>query len=398
MRLIVIEGERPGAILPLAEGETMVGRHPDCAIRIPSEHVSGRHCVFVSGPDGLRVRDLGSTNGVQVEGQRVGEALLAHDARVRIGDWVLGVDLEGALPPPVAGTGFGLARVSSSDSGDITTESRPAPRSGAAMGRGRWGEAARRTWAVVLGLPWTVRLASIFALAGLLLLVAPGGLMSQLARVSAAAEEQAVDRGRALAIALAARNASAFEEHDDLVLDVSLVKGEPGVRRALVVDAHGTVRAPPERARQSVTGTAAFIEASEHGDVTALRGDGGTWSILAPIRAGPVDGAPATVEGWAFLEVDVAVMAASSKVGAGRVGAAILTLALVMTGAFVLARRLAVRPLTDLQEDLEQAMRGHAAAIRVSYAWTQADELARSINRLLERWRKAGAAEDRDDG
>jgi hypothetical protein len=309
-----------------------------------------------------------------------------------------GVDLEGALPPPVAGTGFGLPQGSCSDARDITTESRPAPPAGAAPGRGRWGEVVRRTWDVALGLPWTVRLASIFVLAGFLILVAPGGLLSQIARVSTAAEEQAVERGRALAVALAARNASAFEARNDLMLDVSLAQGEPGVRRALVTDARGTVRAPPERARQSLAGTPAFAEAFERGDVTAQRGDGATWSILAPIRAGPVEGAPVAIEGWAFLEVDTVAMTAGSKAGAGRVGGAILTLTLVMIGAFVLAHRLAVRPLTDLQEDLELALRGHAGAVRVSHAWTQADDLARSINRVLERWRKAGASDRRNEG
>ncbi len=393
MRLVVIEGSHPGEILPLPEGETLVGRDPACALRLPSAHVSARHCTFTAGSDGLEVRDLGSTNGVWVDGRPVREARLRHRARVRIGDWTLGVDLGEPLPPPVEGAGFGRTPGPGPDSGDLPTESRPMPVETHPPPGGGGVGILRRALDRGRGLPWSLRLGSVFALAGALLLVAPGGgLLAQQARIASAAEEQAVLRGQALALALAARNADALGRHDDLRLDVSLASDAPGVRRALVTDALGRVRAPSATPRQSAGDRAAFARAAELMATTMLETGPGVWSILVPIRASPVGGGPAAPEGWAWVEFDARAAARASSPGRGRLAGALLTVGLVLGGAFVLARRLAVRPLAVLRDDLELALGGHARAVGEPRGWAQAEALARSVNRLLERWRRAGCA------
>ncbi len=49
----------------------IVGRHPDCDARLDSLRVSRRHCCMTVTDDGVIVRDLGSTNGIRINGQRV---------------------------------------------------------------------------------------------------------------------------------------------------------------------------------------------------------------------------------------------------------------------------------------------------------------------------------------
>jgi pSer/pThr/pTyr-binding forkhead associated (FHA) protein len=49
----------------------MVGRHPQCDARLDSLRVSRRHCILTEDGGEVVVRDLGSTNGIRINGQRV---------------------------------------------------------------------------------------------------------------------------------------------------------------------------------------------------------------------------------------------------------------------------------------------------------------------------------------
>ena len=58
----------------------VVGRHPDCDARLNSPRVSRWHCCLTEVDGEVWVRDLGSTNGTWIDGQRV------SSGRLRIGD------------------------------------------------------------------------------------------------------------------------------------------------------------------------------------------------------------------------------------------------------------------------------------------------------------------------
>lgn len=60
----------------------VVGRHPQCDARLDSIRVSRRHCCLSEDKDSgeVVVRDLGSTNGIRINGQRV------ESGRLRQGD------------------------------------------------------------------------------------------------------------------------------------------------------------------------------------------------------------------------------------------------------------------------------------------------------------------------
>lgn len=81
-----VNGER----LPLAPPGIVVGRGNDVDLRVNDPGVSRRHLELrvVEDAAGLRisVHDLGSTNGVLVNGKRVENATLADGAEIRIGN------------------------------------------------------------------------------------------------------------------------------------------------------------------------------------------------------------------------------------------------------------------------------------------------------------------------
>jgi DNA-binding winged helix-turn-helix (wHTH) protein len=61
-------------VLPLAEGENVVGRGRDAQVRIPASEVSRRHARIVVATASTMVEDLGSRNGTFVRGQPVNRA------------------------------------------------------------------------------------------------------------------------------------------------------------------------------------------------------------------------------------------------------------------------------------------------------------------------------------
>ena len=84
--LRIAAGNKQGNSISLPQGKFLVGREEDCHLRPNSDLVSRHHCVFTVDQFSLRLRDLGSTNGTFVNGQRlVGAVNLKPGDRVLIG-------------------------------------------------------------------------------------------------------------------------------------------------------------------------------------------------------------------------------------------------------------------------------------------------------------------------
>src|SRR3954454_4661963 len=65
----------------------LLGRHPECDIQIDSRKISRRHCCIAQVSDYLVVRDLGSTNGIRVNGIRTLEGRLKNGDELTIGSF-----------------------------------------------------------------------------------------------------------------------------------------------------------------------------------------------------------------------------------------------------------------------------------------------------------------------
>jgi hypothetical protein len=105
---------RGGSIdVQLPEGETVLGRALDCGIVIDSPVVSRRHAAMVIRGDEVVLRDLGSRNGLVINGNPLrGEAKLSKGDLFSIGDIefllirrqpALEAGERSSLSPPVAG-------------------------------------------------------------------------------------------------------------------------------------------------------------------------------------------------------------------------------------------------------------------------------------------------------
>ena len=63
----------------------LLGRHPECDIQIDSRKISRRHCCIAQVNEYFVVRDLGSTNGLRINGVRVLEGRLTDGDELIIG-------------------------------------------------------------------------------------------------------------------------------------------------------------------------------------------------------------------------------------------------------------------------------------------------------------------------
>lgn len=98
--LKVVGGKQHGSLIPLQTKKFLVGREQDCQLRPTSESVSRHHCVFTLDDFSIRLRDLGSTNGTFVNGQRVqGQVVLQPDDRILIGKLEFEIVIQGAVAP-----------------------------------------------------------------------------------------------------------------------------------------------------------------------------------------------------------------------------------------------------------------------------------------------------------
>ena len=90
---------RSAPVVALQRPVILIGRHPDCDVRIDLPQVSRRHCCVALAYDRLMIRDLGSRNGLRVNGRRVDEVRLRPGDEVAIAQVLFRLEDEPAAQP-----------------------------------------------------------------------------------------------------------------------------------------------------------------------------------------------------------------------------------------------------------------------------------------------------------
>jgi pSer/pThr/pTyr-binding forkhead associated (FHA) protein len=80
--LIPLDGGPP---IQITRDVTVLGRREYCDIQIDHPSLSKRHCVLVKTEGLLVIRDLATTNGTKVKGQKIRWAALLPDDRISFG-------------------------------------------------------------------------------------------------------------------------------------------------------------------------------------------------------------------------------------------------------------------------------------------------------------------------
>lgn len=87
--LIMLEGDLPGQVFRLRPGRQVIGRRPECDIRVRERAVSGMHAEVIRVRDTVTINDLASTNGTLLNGLRIRTPVpLAQGNLLKLGNCV----------------------------------------------------------------------------------------------------------------------------------------------------------------------------------------------------------------------------------------------------------------------------------------------------------------------
>ncbi|MFT3842095.1 MAG: sigma 54-interacting transcriptional regulator [Myxococcaceae bacterium] len=106
-RLTIVSGPGTGGST-LLDQPLVVGSSESAGFKLEDETVSGNHVELTPRADGVRVKDLGSTNGTQVAGARITEALVESEATLTVGKTLLRISVfEADLGAPLGPSELG---------------------------------------------------------------------------------------------------------------------------------------------------------------------------------------------------------------------------------------------------------------------------------------------------
>ncbi len=105
LKLIIEDDEGRKTVVPFVRDEITIGRQEGNTIRLTERNVSRRHARLVRQNGHVVVEDLGSYNGVLINGERIqGQTELRDGDLIQIGDYDLAVQNESALLATTAPT------------------------------------------------------------------------------------------------------------------------------------------------------------------------------------------------------------------------------------------------------------------------------------------------------
>ena len=101
-RLVSYKDGKQDLAFPVADALTAIGRSPDNLIQLTDPDVSKYHAAVFRKTNVWHLKDVGSKNGVLVNGQRVREAVLKHGDKITVGstELVFEVDTTGSAWVP----------------------------------------------------------------------------------------------------------------------------------------------------------------------------------------------------------------------------------------------------------------------------------------------------------
>ncbi|MFL5445610.1 MAG: FHA domain-containing protein [Myxococcales bacterium] len=100
MKLIIEDDEGQTRVVPVVGDEVTIGREDGNTVRLPERNVSRRHARLVRNDGYFVIEDLGSYNGVRINGARIDTPRRVQEGdRIQIGDYDLGIE---GKPEPAA--------------------------------------------------------------------------------------------------------------------------------------------------------------------------------------------------------------------------------------------------------------------------------------------------------
>jgi len=99
-KLVLLSAGMTGRTHELKVDKTTIGRVEDNTFPIAEPSVSSHHCEILLKGNEVTVKDLGSTNGTFIAGEKVTEAVLKPGQILRLGQIEMRLETEATAPAP----------------------------------------------------------------------------------------------------------------------------------------------------------------------------------------------------------------------------------------------------------------------------------------------------------
>lgn len=113
-KIVVLSEGLTGRSFDLKVDKTTVGRLEDNAFQISEQSVSSHHCELLLKGSDVIVRDLNSTNGTYINGEKISEKVLKPGQILRLGNVEARLETDGAGAPAV-GAGASAAAAAAAE-------------------------------------------------------------------------------------------------------------------------------------------------------------------------------------------------------------------------------------------------------------------------------------------
>jgi hypothetical protein len=409
--LRILSGPQAGGILELKMGRNLVGRAPNCDIKITSPGVSKEHSEIVVYSDKIVVTDLKSSNGTYLNGvrmqtglMRLGDKLGIHDVLV---DIIPAPEKRAQAPAPMAAQpGYGVP-------GMPMPQGMPQPMGGMPqpMGAGPAGPAPEAAPAYNPGglkavwerfqeylervaLPGVYKIPTflefrmvllgfvvIFIFVTTLLAMIP---MVQITRASIVTESKR--RAASIARTLATINQAGLLQNNYSSLTTNQAESEDGVKQVLIVQqSDGMILAPASRA--GTTPDLPFVhQARREMRPETVEIDSSTIGASFPIGLFDPNTGEQSIKAHAIVLYDIGSMAFDDGRAISLFMQTLVIASLVGLVLFFFMYKLVEYPLVTLNQQLDAAMREKNDNTSVDFIFPPLQALIGNINSLLTRY------------
>jgi hypothetical protein len=399
-----LSGPTAGQIVQLTKHSTLLGRAPNCDIKIANANVSKEHTRIEVFDDKLIVTDAGSRNGTFVNGVQIrsskvksGDKISIHDVMFEVQKVPQGWSPHAQNPyaqsaPPQY---YGNAAYQQQPQDDSASQPDSSGSPAADLLQGRYPRFAQlaETYMDRVVLPGIYRLPEIFEfkwvlagfMAGFIILVTALSMIPLAQILKSSIEEESQQHALTIATTLAKVNLPALQQGADTSVNVDIATSRPGVKKAFIIsNMEGNIIAPASQAG-SFPDVPYIHEGRKAGKEAVYQIDDNTVVALYPISFYNSETGSHAITHWAVVLYDMSTLAVDN----GRVLSLFITtlfIALILgLILFYFLYRVIEYPIRSINQQLDTALKDGLETIHVTYQFPALHTLASNVSSALTR-------------
>jgi len=426
-----LNGPLAGQIVPLTKASTLMGRAPNCDIKIPSANISKEHTRIEVFDDKLIISDAGSRNGTFLNGIQIrshkaksGDKIAIHDVFFEVQKVPDGWAARFQQPYQVYGQPNqqqypGYGGPNPGYGGNVAYQQQPGvepmaqePEEDPILGRvPRWASGAQNYMENVV-LPGVYMLPEMFEfkwvlagfMAGFIFLVTALSSIPLVQILKTSIEEESQQHALTIATTLARINRPFLISGQETGANVEIATTRPGVTAAYVIsNVDGNIIAPAAQGG-SYPNLPLVHECRKENKECVQQVDDNTVIAMVPVQVFNQDTGANTVTHWAVVVYDMSSLAVEN----GQIlSLFITTLFIALLLGFVLfyfLYKMIEHPIRSINRQLDVALKEGLDTVTVTYHFPAmqllASNVSSALNRVLngsgEQMVKAGTEHDRN--